>query len=246
MGDAGRVVSQTTAASSLQRDLQSALESEVGSVLTGELGRKLLQVFRDRHDENYTKTGQPRDELKKRGKKLNSWRAFAGLRERQRDYEGRSTGSGSARQAATLRRRRNAGEAEVGAAKRRSGAAAFLSERERCARCAAKDVTLSEERLSCCGKTKATTRWPRDRAAGRRRTAEAGCAQATGGSSGFRRRAAVERCGDAAQEKSDEHSAASAEVSLLRRSVDRQRLSAELFERNSRLWRSRDAGKTKK
>ena len=50
-------------ASSLQRDLQSALESEVGSVLTGEIGRKLLAVFRDRYEQNFGKAGRPREAL---------------------------------------------------------------------------------------------------------------------------------------------------------------------------------------
>ncbi len=76
--------------STLQRDLQSALEAEVGSVLTGEVGRKLLHIFRERYEENFTKTGQPRDELKKARERVETLTGKLGtLTAQLRDYEGK-------------------------------------------------------------------------------------------------------------------------------------------------------------
>lgn len=225
------------AASSLQRDLQSALESEVGSVLTGELGRKLLQVFRDRHDENYTKTGQPRDELKKAREKVEQLAGkLAGLRERQRDYEGKVDRLGDLRD--KLRRYDEDGTLakQKSALQKDEAALLLLSERERALAALQKDVTLSEERLELL-------RQKQKRRLDGRETVRLADEELlkldVRKQQGLVGISTEEQLWNDAvtrrKKKSDEHSAASAEVSLLRRSVDRQRLSAELFERNSRL-----------
>jgi len=87
----------------LQRDLQSALEAEVGSVLTGELGRRLLDVFQKQHDRNFTKTGKPREELHKAQERVAALRdKLQGLGERLRDYDSKVDRLGELQ--ATLRR----------------------------------------------------------------------------------------------------------------------------------------------
>lgn len=77
--------------STLQRDLQSALEAEVGSVLTGDVGRKLLHIFRERYEEVFTKkTGQPGVELKKARERVETLTGKLTMLSAQlRDYEGK-------------------------------------------------------------------------------------------------------------------------------------------------------------
>lgn len=75
-------------AAQLQRDLQAALEAEVGSVLTGDLGRKLLSVFREQRDQNFTKTGRPSGDLAKAQERVAALRDKLGVLTRQRcEYE---------------------------------------------------------------------------------------------------------------------------------------------------------------
>lgn len=135
-------------ASSLQRDLQSALEAEVGSVLTGEIGRKLLDVFRERYEQNFGKAGRPREELRKAGEKVEQLASkLSELRRRLSEYESKVDLLGELRD--KLRRYSEAGTLETLKAELLRDESALLSlhQREQALLAVRQDLALSLQRL---------------------------------------------------------------------------------------------------
>lgn len=80
---------QTEASSSVVSDLQTALEAEVGTVLSGELGRKLLELYRQRHAEFFTaERGQPKKVLREAEEKVAQLaESLSLLRQKQKEAE---------------------------------------------------------------------------------------------------------------------------------------------------------------
>ncbi len=224
-------------ASSLQRDLQSALESEVGSVLTGEIGRKLLAVFRDRYEQNFGKAGRPREELRKAGEKAELLASrLSDLRRRLGDYESKVDLLGELRD--KLRRYAEAGTlAQLQSELLRDETALMsLKEREEALVTVQRELALLRERLD---RDRARQQRRRD---GRERLRvseeellrhEVRLAQSGIGL------VAEEELWRAAEtrrkQKSDEKKSAEAEVAGLLRRVERRRLLAEHHELLARL-----------